>query len=218
MSPVTKIASANSDDPIVFVVDDNRRVRDALADLLAAARLKVATFASAMEFLEAERPDAPSCLVLDLILPRVSGLALQDQLAEQLAPPIVFISGHGDVPSSVKAMKAGAIEFLQKPFLDEDLLKAIYKAIDLDRLARQKRLEIAELQEHYATLTQREREVLPFVVAGLPNKHTAADLGIAEITVGVHRGQVMRKMGARSLPELVRMADKLGVSASLRGT
>jgi FixJ family two-component response regulator len=202
----------NSDDPIVFIVDDDQRVREALSSLIAAVGLNVLTFGSAAEFLQTEKPDAPACLVLDLQLPDATGLELQQQLLDQVAPPVVFISGQGDVPSSVQAMKAGALEFLQKPFRDDDLLKAIQAAIDLDRSARQKRSELAELRKHYELLTPREREVLPFVVAGFANKVTAADLGTAEITIGVHRGQIMRKLRARSLPELVRMADKLGIS------
>jgi FixJ family two-component response regulator len=148
---------------------------------------------------------------LDLQLPDASGLELQQQLLAEDSPPIVFITGHGDVPSSVRAMKAGAIEFLSKPFREQELLQAIAIAIDRDRIARQKRLELAELQKHYNLLTPREREVLPFVVAGFANKVTAADLGTSEITIGVHRGQIMRKMGAKSLAELVRMADKIGI-------
>jgi FixJ family two-component response regulator len=149
---------------------------------------------------------------LDLQLPGTSGLELQQQLVGGDAPPIVFISGHGDIPSSVRAMKAGAIEFLSKPFDDRELLQAIDSAIDRDRIERQKRSELAELQRHYNLLTPREREVLPFVVAGFANKQTGADLGTSEITIGVHRGQIMRKMAAKSLAELVRMADKLGIS------
>jgi FixJ family two-component response regulator len=207
----------NSDSPVVFVVDDDSRVREALSSLISSAGLRVAVFGSAAEFLEHEKPDAPACLVLDLQLPGTSGLQLQQQLlAQQLvggdAPPIVFISGHGDVPSSVRAMKAGAIEFLSKPFDDQELLQAIHAAIDQDRIERQKRSELAELRRHYNLLTPREREVLPFVVAGFANKQTGADLGTSEITIGVHRGQIMRKMGAKSLAELVRMADKLGIA------
>ncbi len=202
----------NSESPIVFVVDDDHRVREALSDLISSVGLRVTAFGSASEFLESEKPDAPACLVLDLELPGISGLELQRELAERDAPPIVFISGHGDIPSSVRAMKAGAIEFLSKPFGEQELLQAIDSAIVLDRAARQKRSEIAELQRHYNLLTPREREVLPFVVAGFANKQTAADLGTSEITIGVHRGQIMRKMGARSLAELVRMADRLGIS------
>jgi FixJ family two-component response regulator len=201
----------NPDSPIVFVVDDDYRVREALCRLISSTGLRVAAFASAVEFLESEKPDAPACLILDLQLPGFSGLELQQELAAGDAPPIVFITGHGDVPSSVRAMKAGAIEFLPKPFDEQELLQAIEAAITLDREARRNRSELAELQKHYNLLTPREREVLSFVVAGFANKQTAGDLGIAENTIGVHRGQIMRKMGARSLAELVRMADKLGI-------
>jgi FixJ family two-component response regulator len=202
----------NSESPIVFVVDDDVRVREALSDLILSVGLRVTAFGSASEFLESEKPDAPACLVLDLELPGISGLELQRELASGDSPPIVFITGHGDIPSSVRAMKAGAIEFLSKPFGERELLQAIDSAIVLDRAARQKRSELTELQRHYNLLTPREREVLPFVVAGFANKQTAADLGTSEITIGVHRGQIMRKMGARSLAELVRMADRLGIS------
>jgi FixJ family two-component response regulator len=202
----------NPDSPIVFVIDDDFRVRESLCSLVSSMRLQVAVFGSAAEFLECEKPDAPACLVLDLQLPGTSGLELQQQLANGDAPPIVFISGHGDIPSSVRAMKAGAIEFLSKPFSEQALMHAINNAITIDRTTRQKRTELAELQSHYSLLTPREREVLPFVVAGYANKVTAADLGTSEITIGVHRGQIMRKMEAKSLAELVRMADKLGVA------
>ena len=202
----------NLDDPIVFVVDDDYRVREALSSLIASVGLRVAAFGSAAEFLESENPDSPACLVLDLQLPDVNGLELQRELAAGDGPPIVFITGHGDIPSSVRAMKAGAIEFLPKPFSEQDLLQAINAAIALDREAREKRSELAELQKRYSILTPREREVLPFVVAGFANKQTAAGLGTSEITIGVHRGQIMHKMGARSLAELVRMCDKLGIA------
>ena len=200
-----------TDHPIVFVVDDDVRVREALSSLLGSAGLEVAVFASATEFLNADKPDAPACLVLDLELPDINGLELQKELAEREAPPIVFITGHGDIPSSVKAMKAGAVEFLAKPFGDDELLRAIEASIALDRAERQKRSERASLDERYERLTPREREVLTFVVAGFANKVTAVELGTSEITIGVHRGQIMRKMGARSLAELVRLADKLGI-------
>ncbi len=202
----------NSDNPIVFVVDDDHRVREALSSLLASVGLQVVAFGSAAEFLESEKPDSPACLILDLELPDTSGLELQRELAAGDGPPIVFITGHGDITSSVRAMKAGAIEFLPKPFSEQELLQAIDAAIAVDRETRQKRSELAELQKHYALLTPREREVLPFVVAGFANKQTAADLGTSEITIGVHRGQIMHKMGARSLAELVRMSDKLGIA------
>jgi len=204
-----------SDDPIVFVVDDDRRMREALTSLIESVGLRVTAYGSAAEFLDAEKPDAPACLVLDLQLPGENGLELQRQLADGNGPPIVFITGHGDIPSSVRAMKAGAIEFLPKPFAEQELLQAIDAALIADRAGRRERAELAELQKHYARLTPREREVLPFVVAGLANKQTAAELGTSEITIGVHRGQIMRKMGARSLAELVRMADRLALT---RGT
>ena len=201
----------SSDSPIVFVVDDDYRVREALSSLINSIGLEVAVFGSAQEFLEFEKPDSPACLVLDLELPGASGLDLQQELAAGNSPPIIFITGHGDVSSSVRAMKAGAIEFLPKPFGEQELLRAIDTAIALDRKLRQERSELSELQRHYVLLTPRERQVLPFVVAGLANKQTAGELGTSEITIGVHRGQIMRKMAARSLAELVRMADKLGI-------
>ena len=200
-----------NDDPVIFLVDDDSRVRDGLTSLLASLGLRVQAFGSAREFLHADKPDAPACLILDLELPDINGPELQEELASTIAPPIVFITGHGDIPSSVRAMKAGAVEFLTKPVGEEELLKAIHAAIALDRAARQKRSELAELRRHYDRLTPREREVLSFVIAGFLNKQTAGDLGTSEITIGVHRGQIMRKMEARSLAELVRMADKLGV-------
>lgn len=199
------------DAPIVFVVDDDRRVREAVSRLITSLGLAVATFASAKEYLESEKPDSPACLVLDLQLPGIGGLELQQQLADSAAPPIVFISGHGDIPSTVRAMKAGAIEFLTKPFGDEELLRAIQAAIARDTEVRRQRSELAELQQRYALLSPREREVLPFVVGGFANKQAAGDLGVAENTIAVHRGQIMRKMASRSVAELVRMTDKLGI-------
>jgi FixJ family two-component response regulator len=207
-----------SERSFVFVVDDDSRVRDALTTLLASAGLEVAAFASATAFLEADKPDAPACLLLDLDLPDISGLELQKELLERQAPPIVFLTGHGDIPSSVKAMKAGAVEFLSKPVGDDELLRAIDAAIALDRTARARRAEFSELKRRYERLTPRERQVLPYVVAGLANKVTASELGTSAITVAIHRGHIMRKMGARSLAELVRLADKLGISSATSGS
>ena len=207
-----------SERPVVFVVDDDSRVRDALTTLLASAGLEVAAFASATAFLEADKPDAPACLLLDLDLPDISGLELQKELLERQAPPIVFLTGHGDIPSSVKAMKAGAVEFLSKPVGDDELLSAIDAAIALDRTARSQRAELSELKRRYERLTPREREVLPYVVAGLANKVTASELGTSVVTIAIHRGHIMRKMGARSLAELVRLADKLGIPSAMSGS
>ena len=202
----------SKDSSIVYVLDDDYRVREALTGLLSSVGFRVEAFASAAEYLKFKKPDSPACLVLDLQLPGMSGLDLQREIAGGDAPAIVFVTGHGDVPSSVRAMKAGAIEFLLKPIDDQELLRAIDAAIAQDREARLKRAELAELQRRYALLTPREREVLPFVVAGLLNKQTAAELGNSEITSQVHRGQIMRKMAASSLADLVKMAGKLGIS------
>jgi FixJ family two-component response regulator len=201
----------NSERPVVFVLDDDPSVREALFSLLRSAGLQVSVFESAAEFLQAKMPDSPACLVLDLQLPDISGLELQRELAKANGPPIVFISGHADISSSVRAMKAGAIEFLPKPFSDQELLTAVQSAIVQDQGARRTRSELADLQKSYALLSTREREVLPLVVDGLTNKQSAAKLGIAEITLQVHRAQIMRKMRAQSVPELVRMAGKLGI-------
>jgi FixJ family two-component response regulator len=200
------------DEPIIYVLDDDHRVREALSSLLSSLGLRVEVFASAKEYLQFKKPDAPACLILDLELPGMSGLELQQEIAGEEAPPIVFVTGHGDVPSSVRAMKAGAIEFLLKPFDNQELLRSVDAAIVQDRELRLKRTELAELRRRYALLTPREREVLPFVVAGLLNKQTAAELGTSEITIQVHRGQIMRKMAASSLAELVKMAGKLRIS------
>jgi FixJ family two-component response regulator len=196
---------------MVFVVDDDFRVREALVDLFASKRLDCVAFASAAEYLQAAKPSRPSCLVLDVSLPDISGLELQRSLASTDHPPIVFISGHGDVPSSVRAMKAGAIDFLTKPWREEDLLQAVRVALQRDRQRRQDRAETMELEHRLATLTPREREVLPLVVRGLLNKQAAAQLGISEVTLQIHRSKIMQKMKAASLAELVRMAAKLEI-------
>ena len=195
---------------IVFVVDDDSRIREALEDLLASADLSVRTFGSGAEYLACAKPDVPACLILDVELPDINGLALQQQLAEG-GPPIVFITGHGDIPSSVRAIKAGAVDFLTKPFSDTDLLKAIRAALERDRTSRLERAEINRLKTRFSSLTPREREVLPLVASGLLNKQAAAELGISEFTLQIHRGSIMRKMEAGSLADLVRMASKLSV-------
>lgn len=196
---------------IVYVLDDDARVRESLTALLSSMGRKVVAFASATEYLQFLRPDLPGCLVLDLDMPEITGLELQRQLADQEGPPIVFLTGHGDIPSTVKAMKGGAIEFLSKPCDEEELVQAIDAAIAADEQARVKYGELRELRKRYASLTPRERDVLPFVVAGLLNKQTAGELGTSEITIRIHRGQIMRKMAADSLADLVRMAAKLGI-------
>ena len=199
-------------DAIVWVVDDDASVREALRSLIRSAGLRVVTLASADEFLARPRVEAPSCLVLDVRMPHLSGLDLQKRMAEiNLQIPIVFITGHGDVPTSVRAMKAGAVEFLTKPFDDRDLLEAIQQAIKGDREARQHQAELGELRARYESLTPREREVMGRVVSGLLNKQVAAELGTSEITIKVHRAQVMHKMHAGSLADLVRMSEKLEI-------
>jgi FixJ family two-component response regulator len=197
-------------DATVFVVDDDPPMRESLKNLLRSVGLRAELFASAQEFLRSKRPDLPSCLVLDVRLPGLSGLDLQRRTNEAgVEIPIIFITGHGDIPMSVRAMKAGAVEFLTKPFRDQDLLDAIQQALERDRKARDQRAAIEELRSRFASLTPREREVMARVVAGLLNKQIAAEPGTSETTIKIQRHQVMVKMGAGSLPELVRMADRL---------
>jgi FixJ family two-component response regulator len=198
---------------LVIIVDDDFRVREALSDLLASRNLESVAFASAAEYLRFGNPSVPSCLVLDVSLPDIDGLELQNAIAATQHPPIVFISGHGDIPSSVRAMKAGAIDFLTKPVNEEDLLQAIKTALIRDREARHDRAELATLEDRFASLTPREREVLPLVVSGLLNKQAAAELGISEVTLQIHRSKVMHKMKARSIADLVRMAERLDIPA-----
>jgi FixJ family two-component response regulator len=203
---------ASVDQPIVFVVDDDASVRQALARLFQSVQLRAEVFASPQEFLQSGRPDVPSCLVLDVRLPGVSGLDFQAELGKaDVRIPIVFITGHGDIPMTVRAMKAGAVDFLAKPFRDQDLLDAVRVAIERNREQREKDKSLAKIRASFASLTPREQEVIGLVATGLMNKQIAAEIGVSEITVKAHRGNVMRKMGARSLAELVRMADALGL-------
>jgi FixJ family two-component response regulator len=198
----------------VLVIDDDPSVRAALASLIRSVGLLVTVFASAQEFLKAPKPDSASCIVLDVRLPGVSGLDLQRQLTEAgVYTPVIFMTGHGDIPMSVRAMKAGAIEFLPKPFRDQDLLDAIETALARDRKRRAEELSAASIRERFSSLTSREREVMAWVISGRLNKQIAAELGTSEITVKVHRGHVMRKMKADSLADLVRMASRIGISA-----
>lgn len=202
-------------EPIVFVVDDNRSVREAITSLLASVGLRAETFRTAEEFLRARRPDTPACVVLDVRLPGMSGLDLQQRLIAIGQPiPIIFITAHGDVPMSVEAMKGGAVEFLLKPFRQQQLLDAIQRALEGDRSQRQRLVEIADLRQRYDSLTPREREVMAHVAAGLLNKQIAARLRLSEVTVKVHRARMMQKMNVTSLPELVRAADRLSRSAN----
>jgi FixJ family two-component response regulator len=198
---------------VVFVIDDDPSMRAALEDLINSVGLQARLYASPQEFLQGPRSDAPGCLVLDVRLPGMSGLTFQKELERAgVTLPVIFITGHGDIPMSVRAMKAGAVEFLTKPFHDQEMLDAIHAAIERDRQRRRQALLMAELRERYVTLTERERQIMTLVVVGRANKQIAAELNLSEMTVKVHRGQAMRKMQAESLPELVRMADRLGVT------
>ena len=205
----------NETAPIVYVVDDEPAVSISLKRLLRSVGLEARTYASAQEFLRSERPDAPGCLILDVRLPGLSGLDLQQELtAEKIDLPVIFITGHGDIPMSVRAMKAGAVEFLTKPFREQDLLEAIQRGIEQNRVTRMHNSEMRILQRRYASLTPREREVFPRVTSGLLNKQIAAQLGASEKTIKVHRGQVMQKMKAESLAHLIQMAQKLRLSSN----
>ena len=196
-------------DAVVFVVDDDTSLRESLKNLIRSVGLRVEAFASAQEFLRSKRPDVPGCLVLDVRLPGFSGLDLQKRMAEaDMEIPIIFITGHGDIPMTVQAMKAGAVEFLTKPFRDQELLDAIQQALERDRKAHEQRTEIEGLRRRFDSLTPREREVMALMVAGLLNKQMAGELGASETTVKIHRHRVMEKLGAGSLAELVRMAER----------
>ncbi len=203
---------ASAEEPIVYVVDDDASVREALRSLFRSVGLRVEVFGSAPEFLQSKLPDVASCLILDIRLPRLSGLDFQVDLARAgIHIPIIFMTGHGDIPMTVRAMKAGAVDFLTKPFRDQDMLDAVAAAIERDRNSRDEAKILSDLHAHFVTLTAREREVMVLVTAGLMNKQVAAEIGIAEITVKIHRGQIMRKMAAKSLADLVKMAQTLGL-------
>ena len=209
-TPPPKVA--RGDEPTVLVVDDDEMMRDALAGLFRSVGLRVKSFGTAAEMLRSDRPDAASCLVLDVRLPGVSGLEFQSELAKaDIHIPVIFITAHGDIPMTVRAMKQGAVDFLSKPFRDQDMLDAVTAALERDRKRRESETAASDIKRRLETLTPREREVMSYVTAGLMNKQVAAELGVSEITVKIHRGHAMRKMGAKSLADLVRMAELLGV-------
>jgi FixJ family two-component response regulator len=210
--PASPHPLASAEEPVVFVVDDDASMREALRNLFRSVGLRVEVFGSAHEFLQSTLPNVASCLILDIRLPRLSGLDFQAELAKaDIRIPIIFMTGHGDIPMTVRAMKAGAVDFLTKPFRDQDMLDAVTAAIERDRTSRQEAKILSDLKARFATLSAREQEVLTLVTAGLMNKQVAAEIGIAEITVKIHRGNIMRKMAAKSLAELVKMAQALGV-------
>jgi len=210
--PASPHTLTSAEEPVVFVVDDDASMREALSNLFRSVGLRAEVFGSARELLESELPEVASCLVLDIRLPGPSGLDFQAELAKaNIQIPIIFMTGHGDIPMTVKAMKAGAVDFLTKPFRDQDMLDAVAIAIERDRARRKDEKIVAELRAVFETLTARERDVLALVASGLMNKQIAAEIGLAEITVKIHRGHIMRKMGAKSLADLVRMAEMLGV-------
>ena len=210
--PKSSHEPANAREPIVFIIDDDASIRRALTNLFQSVGLDVVAFGSAPEMLQSKLPDVASCLVLDIRLPGVSGLDFQTELAKaNIHIPIIFMTGHGDIPMTVRAMKGGAVDFLTKPFRDQDMLDAVVTAIERDRKRREVEKAVANAQALFETLTPREREVLALVASGLMNKQVAAELGLAEITVKIHRGHIMKKMGARSLADLIRTAETLGI-------
>ena len=210
--PASPHTPASAEEPVVFVVDDDASMRDALSNLFQSVGLRVEVFGSAHEFLQSTLPNVASCLILDIRLPRLSGLDFQAELAKaDINIPIIFMTGHGDIPMTVRAMKAGAVDFLTKPFRDQDMLDAVTAAIERDRNSRNEAKLLSDLRAHFVTLTAREREVMALVTTGLMNKQIAAEIGMAEITVKIHRGHIMRKMAAKSLADLMKMAQALDI-------
>jgi FixJ family two-component response regulator len=210
------LEGGRSDDYVVYVVDDDGRMREALRELFASIGVAAAVFGSVAEYAAHRKPDLPACLILDVKLPDISGLDFQRQLGDAYHPPIVFITGHGDIPSSVRAIKAGAVDFLAKPFSQPDLIAAVTAAVERDRHARLERAESTRLEQRYSSLTPRENQVLPLIVSGLLNKQAAAELGISEVTLQIHRSRIMHKMAADSFADLVRMAGQLNIAPERR--